>query len=97
QAFTFLREHSQMDRGTFAFKLGVSVPMVEKIESGAYGGHPQMETVSRGIELAENFRLPIMVVYLGHIRTHLRLKPRRGPKPATQQDVWYYPEREGVS
>ncbi len=97
QAFSFLREHSHMERELLAFKLGISVPQLMKIEAGAYGGQPQMDTVNRAIELANSYRLSGLATYLGFIHTHLRLKPRRGPKPAGTQEPWYSPEREGVT
>jgi transcriptional regulator with XRE-family HTH domain len=97
QAFSALREHSHLSRESLAFKLAISVPMLEKIESGAYGGSPQLDTVDRAIALATAYQLPSLAKYLGFIHTHLRMKPRRGPRPAGQNELWYMPEREGVS
>ncbi len=96
-AFGALREHAHMSREEFAFKLGLSLPMVVKIEAGSYGGNPQLDTVDRARELAADYGLPSVAMFLKHIHTHLRTKPRRGPKPASRGDVWYYPEREGVT
>ncbi len=96
-AFGTLRRYAYLTQEQMAFKLFISKPMLEKIETGAYGGSPQIATVERAIELAKDYFLPGIATYLKHYYTHLRMKPRRGPRPASYDEVWYNPEREGVS
>lgn len=96
QAFSALRKYSYISREEMAFKLGISVSMLEKIEAGAHGGQPQLQTVDRALILARDYHLPGVERFLGFIHTKLRTMAKRGPKPIGQTP-WYEEEQQGVS
>ncbi len=97
QAFSDLRRFAYLTRAQMAAKLGLSEVALQKIEGGMVGGNPQLDTIERAMEIASDYHLPNIITFLTIYHSHIRTKPRRGPKPASRSDKWYDIAREGVS
>lgn len=88
-AFTTLRKASHLSQAQMAFRLGISLPQLEKIEAGSHGGNAQLGTIDRAMELAKGFALHGVHDFLNKFRNEVKRHPKRGPKTS---QLWYVNE-----
>ena len=88
EALTILMKVSHLNREQLAFRLGVSVPMIDKATAGTYGGNFHSETLEKCEELARLCNLPVMVKFFHVLKTYSLKNVKRGVMRDPTTDWW---------
>ena len=88
EALTILSRVSGLSREDVAFRLGISVSMLDKATAGVHGGNLNAIELERVIVLARECNLPRMVEYLRIMHIEARSRPIRGTKVGEGRKWW---------
>jgi hypothetical protein len=88
EAITVLMQVSHLNREAMAFKLGISVSMLDKASSGTIGGTFHISTLERAETLAKLCNLPKMVKFFHVLHTHYRKNSKMGAVRNPSTEWW---------
>lgn len=97
EALTILMQVSDLGREQMAFRLGISVSMLDKATAGQPDGRFHADTLKNAIELASICNLPVMSKFFHILRVHSINTIKRGSNKKRIAKTWWDEEQESRS
>lgn len=97
EALTILMQMSDLGREQMAFRLGISVSMLDKATAGQPDGRFHADTLKKAIEMASICNLPVMSKFFHILRVHSINNIQRGSNKKKIAKNWWDEEQESRS
>lgn len=97
EALTILMQVAGLNREQMAFRLGISVSMLDKATAGQPDGRFHADTLKNAIELASICNLPVMSKFFHILQVHSINNIKRGSNKKKIAKNWWDEEQESRS